>query len=294
VQRYGTMADAEMAVLGFGKLGSREMTASSDLDLVIIYEAKEGAVSNGSRGIAASEYFARLTQRLVSTLSAQTPRGVAYDIDLRLRPSGNKGPVALSHDAFLAYQREEAETWEQMALTRARPIAGDHRLMAELHQELAALIARPRDWAKTRNDIAEMRVLIEKEKGTGGPLDLKTGRGGLLDLEFLAQAMTLRFAAEVPELAGKTTLQVLRWAASSGQLPAADGSLVSEAFGQFTGFLQLQAGLFGLITDETQTICGPLLARLMNAPDFVVFTRRIGELRSLVHALFEREMAHRV
>ena len=123
---HGAVAGGRVAVLAMGKLGSREMTAASDLDLIVIYDFAEGAAaSDGRRPLAPALYYARLTQRLVAALTAPTKAGRLYEVDLRLRPSGRQGPLATSLSAFARYQREEAETWEHMALTRARVVAGD-------------------------------------------------------------------------------------------------------------------------------------------------------------------------
>ena len=132
---YGQLPGGRVAVLAMGKLGSREMTAASDLDLILIYDFKpDGVESDGPRRLGAAQYYARLTQRLLAALTAPTKAGRLYEVDLRLRPSGRKGPVATQFDGFVRYQREEAETWEHMALTRARVIAGDAGLSREIER----------------------------------------------------------------------------------------------------------------------------------------------------------------
>ena len=125
-----------------GKLGSRELTAGSDVDLILLYDHDADAdESDGEKGLAPSHYFARMTQRLIAAVSAQTAEGVLYELDLRLRPSGNKGPVATHIDAFRKYQRNDAWTWEHMALTRARPVAGDAAFRAAVEAEVEAVLA---------------------------------------------------------------------------------------------------------------------------------------------------------
>ena len=131
--RHGKVPGGRVAILGMGKLGSRELTASSDVDLILLYDHDDDAdQSDGDKPLAPSHYFARMTQRLIAAVSAQTAEGVLYELDLRLRPSGNKGPVATHIDAFKKYQRNEAWTWEHMALTRARLVAGDEGLCIEV------------------------------------------------------------------------------------------------------------------------------------------------------------------
>ncbi|MCO6048658.1 bifunctional [glutamine synthetase] adenylyltransferase/[glutamine synthetase]-adenylyl-L-tyrosine phosphorylase [Mesorhizobium sp. RP14(2022)] len=186
--RHGCVARGRVALLGMGKLGSRELTAGSDIDLILLYDHDHEALeSDGAKGLAPAHYYARLTQRLIAALSAPTAEGVLYEIDLRLRPSGNKGPVAVPIDAFSRYQRSEAWTWEHMALTRARPVAGDASLCAQLDAEVVAIVASPRDTKKVRKDAAEMRRILLEEKPPRDLWDIKLAAGGLVDLEFIAQ-----------------------------------------------------------------------------------------------------------
>lgn len=191
-QRHGRVPGGRVTLLGMGKLGSRELTAGSDVDLILLYDHDEQAEeSDGEKPLAPSHYFARLTQRLIAAVSAPTAEGVLYELDLRLRPSGNKGPVATHVDAFRKYQRQEAWTWEQMALTRARAVAGDPALCAEIETEVAIILAQPRDRAKVAAEAVEMRKLIEQEKPPHDLWDIKLVPGGLIDLEFVAQVATI-------------------------------------------------------------------------------------------------------
>ena len=190
--RHGVVPGGRVVILGMGKLGSRELTAGSDVDLILLYDHEQGAEeSDGEKPLAPSHYFARLTQRLITAVSAPTAEGVLYELDLRLRPSGNKGPVATHIEAFSKYQRTEAWTWEHMALTRARVVAGEAGLAEEVEANVAEILALPRDAAKIRRDALEMRELIEQEKPPSGIWDLKLVPGGLIDLEFVAQVATL-------------------------------------------------------------------------------------------------------
>ncbi|WP_127524405.1 bifunctional [glutamine synthetase] adenylyltransferase/[glutamine synthetase]-adenylyl-L-tyrosine phosphorylase [Mesorhizobium sp. Z1-4] len=190
--RHGKVAGGRIVVLGMGKLGSRELTAGSDVDLILLYEHDADAeYSTGDKELAPAHYFARLTQRLIAAVSAPTAEGVLYELDLRLRPSGNKGPVATHVDAFGKYQLEQAETWEHMALTRARIVAGDPELAARVEAEIEAVLGLTRDPAKIRQEAAEMRKLIAEEKPPRDNWDIKLIAGGLIDLEFVAQVATL-------------------------------------------------------------------------------------------------------
>lgn len=186
--KHGTIQGASMCLVALGKLGSKEMTAGSDVDLMLIYDAPDDlAESNGDKPLAPSQYFARLTQRLIAALSAPTAEGVLYEVDFRLRPSGNKGPLATSLKAFSKYQRDDAWTWEHMALTRARPVCGDPDLMERFNDERRTIICMDRDRGKVIADIASMRVRLEKEKPAKSIWNLKMTAGGIVDIEFLTQ-----------------------------------------------------------------------------------------------------------
>ncbi|TIY02991.1 MAG: bifunctional [glutamine synthetase] adenylyltransferase/[glutamine synthetase]-adenylyl-L-tyrosine phosphorylase, partial [Mesorhizobium sp.] len=190
--RHGRIAGGTVALLGMGKLGSRELTAGSDVDLILLYDHDTDAEeSDGDKPLAPSHYYSRMTQRLISAVSAPTAEGVLYELDLRLRPSGNKGPVATHVDAFKKYQRKDAWTWEHMALSRARAIGGDQALCTEAEAEVAAVLALPRDSAKVIAEASEMRTMIEKEKPPRDLWDIKLIPGGLIDLEFIAQVAVI-------------------------------------------------------------------------------------------------------
>ena len=153
--RHGRVRGMKVAILGMGKLGSRELTAGSDVDLILLYDHDAKAEeSDGPKRLAASHYFTRLTQRLIAAVSAPTAEGVLYELDLRLRPSGNKGPVATHIESFCKYQRQEAWTWEHMALTRARIVAGDADFAKAIAGEVEAILASPHDRAKVMAEAA--------------------------------------------------------------------------------------------------------------------------------------------
>ena len=211
---HGRVPGGRSIVLALGKLGSREMTAASDLDLMLIYDFDPARPeSDGSRPLHAVQYYTRLAQRLISALTVATRRGRLYEVDMRLRPSGGKGPLATQFSSFVDYQTKEAETWEHMALTRARPIAGNVQLGAQTSDAIRALLMRRRGDA-LRQDVYEMRRLIAQAKGDGDPWDLKLAAGGLIDIEFLAQYLLLRHADAEPSLVCVSALAVIETAAS--------------------------------------------------------------------------------
>ncbi|MGV3550194.1 bifunctional [glutamine synthetase] adenylyltransferase/[glutamine synthetase]-adenylyl-L-tyrosine phosphorylase [Rhizobium sp.] len=189
---HGTYPGGRIAIMGLGKLGSAELTAGSDIDLILLYDHDDEAPeSDGPKPIDAVRYFTRLTQRLIAALSAPTAQGVLYEVDMRLRPSGNKGPVATRLRAFEKYQREEAWTWEHMALTRARFVAGDASLIAEAEAIVTAVLDSKPEVKKITADVVEMRGLIEKEKPPRDIWDVKLIAGGQVDIEFIAQYLSL-------------------------------------------------------------------------------------------------------
>ena len=191
-EAHGRIEGGRVAVLGMGKLGSYELTAGSDIDIILLYDHDAGTdESDGTKPLDPVRYYTRMTQRLVAALSAPTAEGILYEVDLRLRPSGNKGPVATSIRAFSKYQAEEAWTWEHMALTRARAVSGDVSLCAEARALIDEVLAKPRDRAKLLADLTEMRELIEQEKPPGDIWDVKLIPGGLIDIEFIAQFLSL-------------------------------------------------------------------------------------------------------
>jgi [glutamine synthetase] adenylyltransferase / [glutamine synthetase]-adenylyl-L-tyrosine phosphorylase len=228
--QHGQLQTGRVAVIAMGKLGGREMTAGSDLDLIVVYDhAESDQLSDGKRPLSASQYFTKLTQRLISAVSAPTSEGELYEVDMRLRPSGSKGPVAVSLSSFKSYQAESAWTWEKLALTRARPIAGDATLCQELETIKGNVLAEKRDEAATRQDVVSMRGLMLREHKANNPWDIKRVRGGLVEAEFIAQFLQLIYAHQKPEILDTNTLVAFRKLQVAGALPAADAATLQNA-----------------------------------------------------------------
>ncbi|MEM9268680.1 MAG: glutamine-synthetase adenylyltransferase, partial [Pseudomonadota bacterium] len=189
--RYGCIEGSALGVIAMGRLGSEEMTALSDIDLIVVYDAPPQGMSDGARSLPTNTYFARLTQAVIAALTAPTSKGALYQTDMRLRPSGRKGPVAVTLNGFLEYQANQAWTWEHLALTRARVIAGPEPLCARLRAGIAEILADPRPRQDLVRDVGDMRARLLREKGAEGPWALKSGAGGLLDIDLMAQALAL-------------------------------------------------------------------------------------------------------
>jgi len=214
-KQHGKLPGRGMALVALGKLGSREMTATSDLDLIFIYDIPEGVqhwdtmLSDGPKPLAPITYYARLAQRFINAISAMTGEGGLFEVDMRLRPSGASGPIASGLQPFEKYQTAEAWTWEHMALTRARVICGDSDLMADCEAVFKRILTAPRDAAKLAADILDMRRRMEQQHRSDNLWELKHLRGGQVDLDFIAQFLALRHAHEHPEILARDSGQVL-------------------------------------------------------------------------------------
>ena len=193
--KHGTPPGVGAVVLGMGSLGAGRLNASSDLDLIMIYDAGGVETSEGPRPLAARAYYARLTQAMVTALSAQMAEGRLYEVDVRLRPSGRQGPVATSLTSFCTYQETEAWTWEHLALTRARVLAGQPSLADQVETFRRDIIARKGQGATVLQDVADMRSRLSDAKPGAGGWDAKFGPGRLMDIELLAQTMALQAAS---------------------------------------------------------------------------------------------------
>jgi glutamate-ammonia-ligase adenylyltransferase len=218
--KHGPAPGRGAAVIGMGSLGVRALNAASDLDLIVIYNADGQEASEGRRPLATGAYYARLTQAMISGLTAPMTGGRLYEVDMRLRPSGNQGPVATSLAAFQDYQKNRAWGWEHLALTRARTVAGEAELGAEVEAFRAALIAeiaaRPGTNARLAGEVADMRARIATAKPPNGPLDAKMGPGKLQDIQLIAQAATLalgraRPSGQIGTQAGLAAGSALGW-----------------------------------------------------------------------------------
>ncbi len=291
VRVHGRVAGGRMALIAMGKLGGNEMTAASDLDLILIYDHDaDAAPSDGPAPIAPAQYYARLTQRFVTAVTAPTGEGRLYEVDFRLRPSGNAGPLATRLDAFARYQREDAWTWEHMALTRARVVADTGGLGRDVSAVIAEVLSRRRDPGTLAADIADMRARIEAEKGSPDPWDLKVVPGGLIDVEFVAQALQLRHGGDHPEILSTTTEAALVSAEGAGLLPSAEAEILIPAirlYGDLTQVLRLSiAGAFKPAEAPRGVLA--LLARAGAMPTFETLTAALAETEVAVRASFER------
>lgn len=288
---HGQVPGGGAAVIAMGKLGGREMTATSDLDLIVIYDFDESAnQSDGERPLAPSQYYGRFTQRLVTALTAPTAEGTLYEVDLRLRPSGQKGPVATQLSGFVDYQIKEAWTWEHLALTRARVVSSDPGLKAKVEAAIHETLVHARDRGKIAADVREMRQRIAADKGTDNIWNLKQVRGGLVDLEFIAQFLQLVNACAHPEVLDQNTCVAFQKLGAAGCLDAGEAEALIAAtrlIHDLTQVLRLcQDGIF----DPGAAPKGlkELAARAGDCPTFEALELKLKEILADNHARFER------
>jgi glutamate-ammonia-ligase adenylyltransferase len=290
-RQHGTMPGGKAAVVAMGKLGGREMTAASDLDLVIVYDfAADGAQSSGPKSLPGSQYYTRFTQRLIAALSAQTAEGSLYQVDMRLRPSGSQGPVATKLASFVDYQQNSAWTWERLALTRARVVSGPPELRQVIERTISDVLRRPRERAQVAADVRVMREKIGEEKGTCDIWNLKHVTGGLFDIEFLTQFLQVASAHKHAEVLEQNTVGALSKLLQAGVITLADAETLVPAatlLHTLTQCLRLCLNK-PFVPDQAPRALKDLLARASYMPDFATLEGMLKDTLSTVHALYDR------
>ncbi len=272
---HGKVPGAELLIVGYGRLGGGVLTHASDLDVVFLFTGDHSAESDGGRPLGATLYFNRLAQRVVAALSVPTAQGALYEVDTRLRPSGEQGPISVSIDAFERYQRENAWTWEHMALARARVLHGPKAGREQLDQVIRAVLEINRDPAKLRSDVLEMRATMAQHKPAKTPLDIKLVRGGLVDIEFITHYLQLRdHIALTPDLGAALDELV-----QAGKLDPA----ICAAHHAQARFL-VAARLFMPDGEEPPASAQAVLASACEAGDWAGMTEQLAESRRVVAA----------
>ncbi len=288
-RRHGVIPGAQMAILSLGKLGSREMSITSDLDLILIYDAPEDAASDGERPLPATVYYNRLLRRLLSGLGARPGQRQIYEIDMRLRPSGNAGPLATGVDAFVRYHRESAWTWEKMALTRARVSAGPPEITDRLVEIVRSTLCESRDPECLRKDVADMRVRMDGEFHTENIWSVKHHRGGLVDIEFIAQYLALLHASSSPDVLQGNTGETLRSLEACGALEAEDARQLIDSWEFWTRLQALQR----VIKDDAgaediPARTRPLFNELAGVEEYGELEGRMLEIANGTKAIYDR------
>ncbi|MBI1244387.1 MAG: bifunctional [glutamine synthetase] adenylyltransferase/[glutamine synthetase]-adenylyl-L-tyrosine phosphorylase [Alphaproteobacteria bacterium] len=290
---HGDLPGSEFAVLALGKLGGRELTVTSDLDLVMVYSVPAKLeLSDGAKALAPSHYFSRLASRFVTALSVATPAGALYEIDLRLRPEGNKGPPASEIAGFEAYVANDAWTWEHMALSRARLVCGGENVAKRALAAIAASVGRKRDAAKLAAEIADMRKRMAAERAAKSVWQIKDWRGGLVDVEFLVQHAVLATAARKPDVIRPNTADAIAALAAAKALTAEDAAILSQAHALYSC---VQAMLRLTVDDAFDPAAAPdalkaLLARAAGTVDFSVLEAKLNASAEAVRGLLARHL----
>lgn len=281
--RYG------FAILAFGKLGGDEIAPMSDLDLVFIYDTpKDVTESGGEKPLGPMTYFSRLGQRVLTAMTAQTGEGNLYEVDTRLRPNGRSGPVCTQYDSLKDYDGE-AWTWEHMALTRARPVYGPEELQRELSETIEGILRKSRDPETLLIDIADMRDRIRSQHPGDNPWAIKYRRGGLLDIEFIAQYLQLRFASEGKDILSANTRDALRKLNSAGYLNDNDAT---ELVAAHKVWQDLQAALRLTVQDGFDEESAPdgqkkLLHQLGGFDSFAALRSHVDQTAETASKLYE-------
>ncbi len=289
-RRHGKVRNGRICILAMGRLGSRELTAASDLDLIFLYDHDEKAdQSDGEKPLATSQYFIRLTQRFIAAMSAPTAEGIIYELDFRLRPSGNAGPLATHVDGFFKYQREEAWVWESQALTRARPVAGDEQFCGVVDTTLSKLMETVGANKNLIGEIRKMRQRLEKEKPAKSSWDLKNANGGLIDIEFLAQWATLKHG---PPLEDRTSIRSMLALLKEQELSAREFDEILGAYELYCSILHFQRICLGNAGDNGDAPQGYIagLAGILDAPDIKVSEARLKSVQASVRDVFEKTL----
>ncbi|HNE91092.1 MAG TPA: bifunctional [glutamate--ammonia ligase]-adenylyl-L-tyrosine phosphorylase/[glutamate--ammonia-ligase] adenylyltransferase, partial [Agitococcus sp.] len=233
----GSIASSDFIVLGYGKLGGIELGYGSDLDLVFVHDVDSSADTNGTKAISGGEFYARLAQKMISLLTTATAAGQLYEVDMRLRPSGNAGALVSSVKAFTDYQQQQAWTWEHQALVRARVVAGDEQLATRFYQIRQQVLAHQREPAKLQQEVIEMRQKMrdhlssQAKQKNAKIFDIKHDVGGIVDIEFMVQYGVLAWASDYPELTRyPDNVRILEGFAQCGKLSLEQAEALKAAY----------------------------------------------------------------
>ncbi len=292
-ERHGVVGGGRFCIIALGKLGSRELTPSSDLDLIFVYDANDpSSSSTGDKALSVSQYYGRLGQRVISAVTSMTAAGTLYEIDMRLRPSGNKGPISTSRQAFEKYYSEDAWTWEHLALVRARIVFDTEDLGPSITKCIAKAISRARDVSALAAEVWKMRERIAEQHRTDCIWSLKYIRGGQLDLDFLAQFFVLGHANEIPDINCRDAIQIFEIAEKSGIIDSEQSSQLIDAkrlYRRVQTFLSLT--IEGELTEAKAAAFSPSLkrdlVRVTKSTDFDTLTDRLTRTQSCILRFFD-------
>ncbi len=287
-RRFGSLA-GNLVIVGMGKLGSQEMTAASDLDLIVIYEVEDDELlSDGKKQLNTNVWFAKLTQTLISALTVSTAEGALFEVDMRLRPSGNKGPVATQFNGFVQYQKNEAWVWEHQALTRARVVAGDKKLAIKVEEAIKTILQEKRDTIRIKAEVQKMRGRIYNEKKTDNIWNVKQIKGGIVDIEFIIQYLNLCFAHKHPQILEANPMASLRTIFELKLITDEQFESLSIAHKLFSEISQIiSLTLEGeLLRADVPDGLERLLLAVSNSPDLNYLEQTLGEIQQKTLTIF--------
>lgn len=298
-EQHGEITGAQYAILAFGKYGSRELTLGSDLDLVMLYALEETDIgsdhfSDGKKPLSLSVYFGRLSQRIVNAISALTSNGRLDEVDLRLRPNGNAGPIAVSLTTFQNYYQESAWTWEFMALTRARPVWTNAEFDRKMSQEISRILHKDWDLEVLKGDILHMRGRIEKEHPNVQFWNIKHSRGGLTDIEFIIQYLLLKHYPALPQNQEIDLISRIQALYHCQAISSDEQDVLSKAYKlmvKLQAILRLTLGADKAATQNRTTLPAGLQKILIshtNSADFAMLEKEVAEIRAQILVLFEK------
>ncbi|MGH6889294.1 MAG: bifunctional [glutamine synthetase] adenylyltransferase/[glutamine synthetase]-adenylyl-L-tyrosine phosphorylase [Rhizomicrobium sp.] len=287
----GLVKGGVFCVVALGRLGGGEMTAASDIDLIFVYDApQETELSNGTKPPPPMVYYGRLAQRLIGALTTATAEGRLYEVDMRLRPTGNKGPVAVSIQSLQRYHAQDAWTWERLALTRARVVAGQEELRRKTEAVIRGALTRETDPERLVRETREMRDRLAAQNPAQGNWDLKYANGGLVDIEFVCQYLQLRFAPQSAAVLDPNTVSALERLALAGCLEKGDADVLARAATLQLALLNIlrisSAGRFD--PDGATRGMKALLVRAGGTDDFSRLEDGLAEAQARARAVFER------
>ena len=284
--RFGPPPGRGMSVIAMGKLGSAEMTATSDLDLIVVYDADGVDETSGRRQIASSAYYAKATQTLISALTVPTAEGTLFEVDMRLRPSGKKGPVATGLAAFRDYQKNDAWTWEHLALTRARVIAGPDDLAGDVDAAIAEVRGTRADPARVIADVNEMRVRLNTEKPGSNFWQMKPGLGRMMDCELLIQA-----GAVISGISdARAARPVLARLAETGWMDARDAADLAEAHALYAAVQQVARYVGAGFDPDSQAEARALVLKVTECADIEALTARLIAVQDRAAEILARHL----
>jgi len=292
-RRHGQI-DGSVTILALGRLGTGQMTVSSDLDLLFVYDAPQNTLSDGKRPINAPTYYARLAQTMVSWLSTATAEGVLYPVDLRLRPEGEAGAIATSLDRLKTYFAADAWIWEKLALAKARPIAGDADLTEKLHLAIHAIVNQPHDHSQIRPAIDNMLVRVRKVRKGKSKWHLRARDGGLVELDLLIQGMRLQHG-DLFNQTGQSIAAILAQLKASGNINANHAEALQDAdrlFSEIHQCLRLTFGNAALVPDQLPSPLQQFMLARMDLADEQQLTLQLETTLETVFAILTQYLAN--